>query len=312
MSSSLTTLATADPARNPFMLARGDAVFRRWRDAKLAGYPASPATIIVEVKDLANISAGEREELLRVCRKTNMAIYRAKQPVDKPALRAFGQHLGLRRLTTNPLADDDGITSLQALASKAGRGYIPYSSKPLSWHTDGYYNAPGEDIRAFALHCVRAAASGGENRLLDPEIVYLYLRERDPAHIAALMAPDAMDIPPNEDPELAPRAKRSGPVFSVDAQGNLHMRYTARTRSIAWKQDAATQAAKAALEALLADTRLPVFTHRLAPGEGIVCNNVLHSRSAFTDAAGAERLLFRARYYDRILDTDANRPHYGP
>ena len=161
MSSSLTTLATADLARNPFVLASGDAVFRRWRDAKLAGYPASAAIITVKINDLAHPSAGELEELLRVCRKTNMAIYRAKQPVDKAALRAFGQHLGLRRLTTNPLADDDGITSLQAVAGKAGRGYIPYSNKPLSWHTDGYYNAPGEDILAFALHCVRAAASGG-------------------------------------------------------------------------------------------------------------------------------------------------------
>lgn len=312
MSLSLTAMATADLARNPFILTNGDAVFWRWRDAKLAQYPRTGEAITVEINDLSNPSTAELEALMRVCRKTNMAIYAARRPVDKAALRAFGQHLGLRRLTTNPLADDDGITSLQAVAGKAGRGYIPYSNKPLSWHTDGYYNAPGEDIRAFALHCVRAAASGGENRLLDPEIVYLHLRERDPAHIAALMAPDAMDIPPNEDPELAPRAQRSGPVFSVDARGNLHMRYTARTRSIAWKQDAATQAAKAALETLLADASLPVFTHRLAPGEGIVCNNVLHSRSAFTDAAGAERLLFRARYYDRILDTDADRPHYGP
>lgn len=305
-------MATADSARSPFLLSSGAATFAQWRAAKLADYPASVVSITVEINDLAHPSAAELEEVRRLCRKANMALYVAKRPVDKAALRAFGQQLGLRRLTTNPLADDDGITSLQAVADKAGRGYIPYSNKPLSWHTDGYYNPPGEDIHAFALHCVRAAANGGENRLLDPEIVYLYLRERDPAHIAALMAPDAMDIPPNEDPTLAPRAKRSGPVFSVDARGNLHMRYTARTRSIAWKQDAATQAAKAALEALLADASLPIFTHRLAPGEGIVCNNVLHARSAFTDAAGAERLLFRARYYDRILDTDANRPHYGP
>jgi len=43
----------------------------------------------------------------------------------------------------------------------------------------------------------------------------------------------------------------------------------------------------------------------LRAGQGIICNNVLHSRSAFTDAAdsGQVRLLYRARYHDRIRGT---------
>ncbi|MGB5206622.1 MAG: hypothetical protein WBN76_02810, partial [Azonexus sp.] len=83
--------------------------------------------------------------------------------------------------------------------------------------------------------------------------------------------------------------------------GNLHMRYTARTRSIAWKQNAATQAAVAALERLLNQDGTPhVFHAQLEPGMGLLCNNVLHDRAAFSDDPARPRLLYRARYLDRI------------
>jgi hypothetical protein len=47
-----------------------------------------------------------------------------------------------------------------------------------------------------------------------------------------------------------------------------------------------------------------VFTLRLAGGQGLVCNNVLHNRAAFTDAPapGRGRLVYRARYLDRIAE----------
>jgi hypothetical protein len=38
----------------------------------------------------------------------------------------------------------------------------------------------------------------------------------------------------------------------------------------------------------------------MQPGMGLLCNNVLHDRSAFTDDALNPRLLYRARYLDRI------------
>ena len=93
----------------------------------------------------------------------------------------------------------------------------------------------------------------------------------------------------------------SGPVFSIDAStGQLHMRYTARTRSIEWHADADVRAAVAALERLLA-TPSPWIHHlTLEPGMGLLCNNVLHDRSAFTDDPAHPRLLYRARYHDRI------------
>ena len=57
----------------------------------------------------------------------------------------------------------------------------------------------------------------------------------------------------------------------------------------------------AALERLLADDASPwVFRGRLEPGMGLVCNNVLHDRTAFADSEAHKRLLYRARYFDRV------------
>ena len=290
----------------PYALDGSDA-YRRWRDKKLARYPRRVEDLLVEVRDPLNLSAAEAGEIQRLCRAANMAIYASPlRATDKNIPRRLGERLGLVHLDSNPLADDDGISSLHVAPGKSARGYIPYSNQRLLWHTDGYYNPPEARINAFILHCVQAAAAGGENRLLDHEIAYILLRDADPGYIQALSAPDVMTIPANTE-EGAVRAAQSGPVFSVDADsGSLHMRYTARSRSIVWKTDAATCAALQLLQTLLSGDSPYVFTHRLSAGQGLVCNNVLHNRSAFEDdAAGKmQRLIYRARYRERIANAD--------
>jgi hypothetical protein len=90
----------------------------------------------------------------------------------------------------------------------------------------------------------------------------------------------------------------------VNADGTLHMRYTARTVSIAWRDDPATKTAVAALERILAKPTPWTLHGRLEPGMGLVCNNVLHDRAGFRDLPGRPaRLLYRARYYQRIAET---------
>jgi hypothetical protein len=118
------------------------------------------------------------------------------------------------------------------------------------------------------------------------------------------MHPEAMTIPPNVE-EGAERPEQSGPVFLVDDHGTLHMRYTARKRNIQWRDDPLTRETVAALEELLASDSPYIFRHTLAPGQGYLCNNVLHTRGGFRDE-GEGRLLFRARYYDRIDGTHLN------
>lgn len=287
-------------AQNPFALEQNDA-YLRWRERKLAAYPRRAEDLLVEVRDPRSLTESEAGKLRRVCALANMAVYGSPPAgvADKDLVRRIGTRLGLERLQANPFADEDGISSLETVAEKSARGYIPYSNRRLLWHTDGYYNPPAQRIRAFLLHCVRPAEAGGDNRVLDPEIAYLLLRDENPEYIRALMAPDAMTIPANAGEGIESRPAQTGPVFSGDA-GALHMRYTARTRSIEWRPDETTRAAVERLRQILDAASPYVLTLRLAAGQGLVCNNVLHDRSAFTDAPGAGRLVYRARYLDRI------------
>lgn len=296
---------------NPFLPGNDDA-YRRWRDAKLADYPTRLQDLIVEIKDPRHPTEAERQAVLERCRKTNMAIYTTPcgTDPDKEIPRQFGRCFGLERLDCHLMTDGDGLSALTVAEGGDERGkgdFIPYTDKPIRWHTDGYYNRPEQWILGLQLYCVQRAAEGGENQLLDQEIAYIALREQSPDHIRAFMQPDAMTIPARMDEEGVARPDQSGPVFAVQPEsGSLHMRYTARTRSIAWKDDPGVKAAVAALEGILASPSPYVFRAKLEPGMGLICNNVLHDRAAFTDCEGRKRLIYRARYYDRIAGTGLN------
>jgi alpha-ketoglutarate-dependent taurine dioxygenase len=282
------------------------AAYKAWRERKLARFPQSLGELVVAVRDPRALTAAERQAILDRCGRANMVVYASPlgSDPDKDIPRQLGLQLGLRTLDPNFLADDDGISPLAVAAGdapKKARGeFIPYTNRSIKWHTDGYYNAPERTVRAVLLHCVERAEEGGENDLLDHEIAYIRLRDQNPEHVRALMAPDAMTIPARMEGERVERAAQSGPVFSVDANGFLHMRYTARSVSIEWKQDAATQAALASLELILVESSDYVFTGRLEPGMGLISNNVLHTRTSFTDSPQHKRLIYRARYYERV------------
>ena len=278
------------------------AAYQAWRARKLARFPQALAELVVEVRDPRALSAAEKQALLERCARANMAVYASGSgsDPDKDIPRRLGLQLGLRDLDSNYLADDDGISPL-TVAEKSVRGeFIPYTNRGIKWHTDGYYNAARRTVRAVLLHCVERAETGGENELLDHEIAYIQLRDLDPQHIRALMAPDAMTVPARIEDDRVERPAQAGPVFSVDAEGFLHMRYTARAVSIEWKSDAATRAALAALETILGAASPRIFRCRLEPGMGLIGNNVLHTRTPFTDSAGHRRLIYRARYYQRV------------
>jgi hypothetical protein len=114
-----------------------------------------------------------------------------------------------------------------------------------------------------------------------------------------------MTIPPNLQNGEELRASRTGPVFSVDVGGHLHMRYSARGRNIVWKKDSTTQAAAECLLNLFQPDSPYIFRHRLEAGQGVISNNALHCRTEFEHDAGSDqgRLLYRARYFDRVRDT---------
>ncbi len=289
-------------SENPFSLA-DDAAYQNWRNARLKYYPSNKEQLMVTLSS-ADLSGHECEQLIKLCEKTNFAIYQLNDPQqgNKSFVRQLGNRLGLQSLDGNLCADNDSITSLQVMDSGRHAGYIPYTNRKLSWHTDGYYNAPDAQIRGILMHCVQPAADGGENLLLDHEIVYIQLRDKNPDYIKALMNDNAMTIPANIEKGVEIRGEQTGPVFSIDGDGCLHMRFSARTRNIKWRDNKVTREAVLCLNSLLSENNPYVFRYRLRAGDGIICNNVLHCRTGFRDdeQSDSHRLLYRARYFDRV------------
>jgi len=278
--------------------------YRQWREDRIRAYETGENTGIVDIEGV-RASESELRQLILSCQKFNYAIYRMARTDrnDKRFVAETGLLLGLSRLDGNLCSDEDNISAIQVQTEGCQSGYIPYTDKKLTWHTDGYYNNEQHTIRAMVLHCVRPAQSGGENLLLDHEMAYIQLRDENPQFITAFAQPDALTIPPNIESGVEIRGTQSGPVFSIDPlSASLHMRFSARTRNIEWKDDSRTKEAVACMQQLLSINNPYVITYRMRAGEGIIANNVLHNRTAFIDAPPAEqkRLLYRARYYDRV------------
>jgi hypothetical protein len=299
-------LAALERAASPFDLDDA-ASYRRWRAWKLAVRPAGIEELMVDVADPRSLTAAEESALRSRIARAGFAVYRAPAGAEDARLPArLGAQLGLRRLDANWLADEDGISRIAVSDARDGHGgFIPYTDRAIRWHTDGYYHPGQRRIRGMILHCVRPARRGGENRVLDHELAYIALRDIAASHVRALMQPDAMTIPERFDERGVARPAQAGPVFSVDTGGALHMRYTARTRSIEWKDDAATRAAAACLEGLLAAGLPGMLRVRLEAGMGLVGHNVLHERGAFDDDPALPRVLLRARFLDRVTPAEA-------
>jgi len=293
------------PAGSPFDL-QNDAAWQAWRAEKLASLPASIDAMRVHLDDPCHPSTQELDKLTALTRRHNWALFDTDPAAmtDESCLKSLCEQIGLEHIDRNLRADDSGISSIQ-VKQQQGTAYIPYTDRQLSWHTDGYYNETGRQIHGWALYCVRQAADGGESQLMDHEILYLMMRDEDPSMVEALMQPDAMTIPANREDGDEIRPDHSGPVFSVTPSGHLHMRYSARKRNIVWKEDAPTRKARDFITALFRDTEAPMYIYRLQPGEGVVSNNILHRRNAFTDGdtPDRKRLVWRARFYDRIDDS---------
>lgn len=293
-------------AASPFDLDDHQA-YRRWRDWKLACRPSRVEELVVDVRDARHLAPAELHALRMRIGRCGIALYRTSPGLDDVDISGLplrlGAQLGMHRLDSNWLAGEDGVSRITVSGAGDGQGgFIPYTDLAIRWHTDGYYHPQQRRIRGMILHCVQPASRGGENTLLDHELAYIALRDISPCHVRALMQPDAMTIPARTDENGVARAAQAGPVFSVDPQdGGLHMRYTARTRSIQWKDDEPTRAAVTRLEALLREPALPgMFRVRLQAGMGLVGHNVLHDRSAFQDDPLRPRLLLRARFLDRV------------
>ena len=284
---------------NPFDL-NDDNTYQRWRAEKLQNYPSSVEELVVEIDDPRKLTAAQHTRLADILKKTNMAIYAGKtgDDPDKEILRKLGLQFGLQQLDHNMCADGDAISSLEAAETEPQASYIPYTNRPIAWHTDGYYNDLDKQIHGLLLHCVRPATQGGMNQLLDHEIAYIMLRDENPSYIHAFEHPEAMSIPPNVVNGKELRGWSRGPVFMPQADGSLHMRYTHRKRNIHWRDDKLTLEAVRFLGEIMNADNPYYIEGTLEAGQGLICNNVLHTRTGFEE--NSQRLLYRGRYFDRI------------
>ena len=282
-----------------------DIAYQQWRSEMLKYKRPGLADLLVEIKDPFRLSDSEKMGIATRCAHHNVAIYQlSDNSCQKKALvHALGEQMLMGSLDSNIRADEDSVSSLEVRAQD-GNQYIPYTNKALSWHTDGYYNPLDKQIFGIIMHCVRPAEEGGVNRLLNQDQVYIALRDENPAYIEALMHPEAMTIPDNVEGGRVIRAAQCGPVFMVKPSvgseaGRLHMRFSARKRNIVWRDTPETHKAVGFINQLLADEK-NVFKIALKAGQGIICNNVLHNRSSFTDSETHKRLMYRARYYGDV------------
>ena len=281
--------------------------YQAWRDRKLFNMPTCLEEYLVAVKDPVRLTSDEYEAIRSLLERANMAIFIAEpdEKRNKTIPVNISSQFGMHRMDHNMGADHDGVSELTVRSGQWRGGYIPYTNKPIHWHTDGYYNIEQRKIRGMVLYCVQDALKGGDNALLDHEIAYIHLRDTNPEFIRALLHPEAMTIPANVVNGKEIRPDCIGPVFSVNTDGSLHMRYTARTRSVIWRDDETTRQATASLTDFLASDSPYIQRARLKPGQGLICNNVLHDRSGFDDDENHKRLLYRLRYYDRADVTTA-------
>lgn len=268
---------------------------RAAEEARSAGF--------VEISDLSSPSESEKSELIRRCRDANLAPYQARPGGEtRAALRRFAKAFDLRIAERHRSAGGDGIVALRQSDAPMQQGYLPYSRRGMNWHTDGYYNAPADRISAMVLHTETPADDGGSNQFLDHTVAYIRLMDENPAYVRALMHPEAMTIPANEDAG-SPRPASTGPVFLADPDtGALQMRYTARTRSIAWRDDALTREAVEFLQSTLESPDPLTISLRFKAGQGVLCNNVLHDRTGFDSEARAHspRTVYRVRFHNRV------------
>ena len=249
----------------------------------------------VEIRNPAKLDDVEIGALASRLHAGGIACYVMNRIPEPGELLAFGRQLGLGHLDHHQCAEPDGVARLTAREDTAGR-FIPYTRHRLRWHTDGYYQPDAQKIRSFILHCVQPAREGGINRLLDPRLLYIALRDEDPDLIRTLAHPRAFTVPAHAEGGEERRAEFSGPVFSTDGE-HLYTRYTERAIHIRWHP--ATETARTRIRELL--ETLPQAKHplRLEAGYGLIAHNVLHCRSAYTDSADSPRLLYRTRYTDR-------------
>jgi hypothetical protein len=229
--------------------------------------------------------------------RANLCVFTAgAAPLEMDSLLALGRQLGVSYTDKSARhGQADELTDSGIL-----KHAIPFSTRHVNWHTDATYYGSDRTIQALLLLCKRPAPQGGSNKLLDHELLYIRLRDEHPEALDVLMTRDCFNYRDPATGEVHP--ERGGKVFWTNADGHLCHRFSFRKTDMAWSDHPDVAAARGVLEALIAGEGPHVIEGRLESGMGLVSNNVLHTREKLVDSddPAHKRLLFRARFYDRV------------
>ena len=285
--------------KSPFIL-ENQTEYISWRDNKLSLYPKDIESLSISF-DFEDIDINKITQLKKIVKDYNFAIYNFSAQVSDEKLQEFCVQLNLMSSVSNLLADQNGISSITDNSSlvqkKSNIEYIPYTNKPLNWHTDGYYHPLDSTAKSFLLHCNEPAQKGGENLLLDHEILYIFLRDHNPDFIDVLMQENIMEIPKNKNSGSS--SSSIGPVFYIDTENFLNMRFTSRQQNIIWKKDDMIKKIKDYISSFILDDDKYIFKLLLKKNQGYIANNILHKREGYLDGEN-KRLLKRLRFSERI------------
>ena len=268
------------------------AEFLRWAEEKEKNIPQNRDGILVNIHDINNVKTSEIAKIKETIYKYNSCIYSSKIALKSNTnLLKFVELVGMRTYDCNNI-DSNEISTITPLQNSK-INYIPYTDKLLNWHTDGYYDK--KSIFSWLLHCVNPATQGGENYLLDHELVLReYLLRND--DINNLMAEDALTIPESK---YTSRSEISTYIFSFkNKYKRLHMRFSMRKDNIGTSAKASPAIIKLR-EIIEGNCAKYSLTYKLQKNEGIITNNILHGRKAFKDDK-VKRKLLRIRSYERL------------
>jgi gamma-butyrobetaine dioxygenase len=162
---------------------------------------------------------------------------------------------------------------------------LAFTRLPIAPHTDNPYRDPVPTVQL--LHCLHAAAGGGESTFTDGFRAAAVLRSQNPAAFACLTTTPVTFA--YSDSATVLRA--TGPMIGLDPRGRIRqIRFNGRSLApvrLPAAQARTFYAAYRAFAERIADPEA-VMTARLSPGDCVIVDNtrVLHGRTGFADGGG--------------------------
>ena len=272
--------------------------YKRWKDNKLATFTKNLDELTVQITSPNAISKPEKSMVISLLENHNIVFFhidRVKQ-INKSTIKNFASQIGLSNYELDSQSDEDGLTEIKDIKNTEKLSeYVPYTTKELNWHTDGYYTNQKNSVLSWLLFCKASAESGGINKYLDHEIAYILFNNKS-KRLEDLMLDDTCCIPENS---ITNRKEVFNPVFMFKNK-RLHMKFSMRKKNIIWNKNSLQ--AIDVLKSIIKDSSEYHITKKLDTGMGVITNNVIHMRTAFTNSRNKNRLLYRLRSKKRVTE----------